>query len=156
MKINSIKLENFKFYTKQYFSPNNKNIILYGENGSGKSSLYWALHNFYKALFSNSPNKYLDGLDSTQDNSLANHNTKQDAKIEITFNGVGSIALDKNGFQNQSVIDTSSINTIHFLNHKKLYDLLANKKNELYNFFTVLNDELMEKFVFFSGLAKRI
>ena len=50
MKIKKIILENFKFYTNQNLDTKNKNILLYGENGAGKSSLYWALHLFYKTI----------------------------------------------------------------------------------------------------------
>lgn len=39
-KIKNIEIENFKFF-KDVFSINvdNKNILLYGENGAGKSSI---------------------------------------------------------------------------------------------------------------------
>ncbi len=46
-RIKSIKINNFKFFTEQpYIEINGKNILLYGENGSGKSSVYWALYTF--------------------------------------------------------------------------------------------------------------
>lgn len=40
-KINKIEIENFKFF-KNIFPINvdRKNILLYGENGAGKSSIY--------------------------------------------------------------------------------------------------------------------
>lgn len=56
-KIKSITLRNFKyFYGKETEQPQNKieldkdNLLLYGENGSGKSSIYWGLYTFYKVL----------------------------------------------------------------------------------------------------------
>ena len=46
MKIQKIEISNFKGFRSNYgFDLNNscKNLLIYGENGSGKSSLYWAL-----------------------------------------------------------------------------------------------------------------
>lgn len=40
MKINKITINNFKFYVNEKLETENKNILLYGENGSGKSSLF--------------------------------------------------------------------------------------------------------------------
>jgi len=54
LKIKNLTIKNFKaFYGEYTFDfcddkGNAKNILIYGENGSGKSSLYWALyHMFY-------------------------------------------------------------------------------------------------------------
>lgn len=46
-KIKNIKLNNFKFFFgEQNVSLDKKHALIYGENGSGKSSIYWALHCF--------------------------------------------------------------------------------------------------------------
>lgn len=49
-KINKIEIENFKFF-KNAFSINvdRKNILLYGENGAGKSSIYWSVYTHFQA-----------------------------------------------------------------------------------------------------------
>jgi DNA repair exonuclease SbcCD ATPase subunit len=49
MKIKKIIIENFKFHHHLEFEiRNNNNCLIYGENGSGKSSIYEALYsNFY-------------------------------------------------------------------------------------------------------------
>lgn len=49
-KITSIAINNFRGYFGEYDSiniPNGENLLVYGENGSGKSSLYKALNNFF-------------------------------------------------------------------------------------------------------------
>lgn len=44
-KLQKIELENFKFFKKPFEFPlDGKNILLYGENGSGKSSIVWGLY----------------------------------------------------------------------------------------------------------------
>ena len=44
-KLQKIELENFKFFKNPFEFPlDGKNILLYGENGSGKSSIIWGLY----------------------------------------------------------------------------------------------------------------
>ncbi len=44
-KIHQIKIRNFKaFQQEQTFDLKGKNVLAYGNNGSGKSSLFWALY----------------------------------------------------------------------------------------------------------------
>ncbi len=49
-KINSITLSNFKFFGEEKtIELGGKHLLLYGENGSGKSSIYWALYTLLEA-----------------------------------------------------------------------------------------------------------
>jgi energy-coupling factor transporter ATP-binding protein EcfA2 len=62
MKIDKLTLKNFKFfYGEKILNFEGKNVLLYGENGSGKSSIYWALY------------------------TLLNNGKSSDAKIQIYF-----------------------------------------------------------------------
>ena len=49
-RIDKIEVKNFKFF-KDVFSlkVNMKNLLLYGENGSGKSSIYWSIFTHFQA-----------------------------------------------------------------------------------------------------------
>lgn len=49
-RINQIEVKNFKFF-KNTFTLNidRKNILFYGENGSGKSSIYWSVFTHFQA-----------------------------------------------------------------------------------------------------------
>lgn len=50
MKITNIEIQNFKaFKDPQPFSIDGKNVLVFGNNGSGKSSLYYALHVFLQS-----------------------------------------------------------------------------------------------------------
>jgi AAA domain len=49
-KINSIRFKNFKaFYGEEPIQLDAKNLLVYGENGSGKSSIFWGLYTFLQS-----------------------------------------------------------------------------------------------------------
>jgi predicted ATP-dependent endonuclease of OLD family len=146
MKIKKIILENFKFYTNQNLDTRNKNILLYGENGAGKSSLYWALHLFYKTIFSSNQQFFLDKLDQTKSDNLVNHNLNLDAQLTIETNN-DSINITKTNISNHS-ISTDSYKTFHFLNHQKLSDLLVNN----YNIYNTIQNDFFGKYILFDEL----
>lgn len=51
-KIKQIKVKNFKFfYGEVNIDLERNNALIFGENGSGKSSLYWALYTFLQSVF---------------------------------------------------------------------------------------------------------
>lgn len=53
-KISQILLSNFKFFNKEeVIDINNNHLLLYGENGSGKSSLFWGIYTLLEASLSN-------------------------------------------------------------------------------------------------------
>ena len=49
-KIDTLQIHNFKFFNEQDpIKLDGKHLLLYGENGSGKSSIYWALYTLFEA-----------------------------------------------------------------------------------------------------------
>ncbi len=61
--IKEIRLYNFKaFFGENIIGLNGKNLLLYGENGSGKSSIYWALYTLLQSVNKENSelNKYFD------------------------------------------------------------------------------------------------
>ena len=54
-KIQTLHIQNFKFFgTTEPISIGNKHVLLYGENGSGKSSIYTALRELLNSASRNS------------------------------------------------------------------------------------------------------
>ena len=50
MRIKKIEIKDYKaFYGKNEFNVDGKNLFIYGENGSGKSSFYYALKDFFQS-----------------------------------------------------------------------------------------------------------
>jgi len=89
-KIKEIKLKNFKFfYRERSLDFDRKHILLYGENGSGKSSIYWALYTFFQSVFKHDVRqvqKYFLPT-TTNEESLKNRYAEDndDSYIEIHF-----------------------------------------------------------------------
>ena len=54
MRIKRVEIKNYKaFYGQHVFNVDGKNLFIYGENGSGKSSLYYALKDFFQSSVEN-------------------------------------------------------------------------------------------------------
>ncbi|MBK7812545.1 MAG: AAA family ATPase [Saprospiraceae bacterium] len=50
MRIKKVEIKDYKaFYGKNEFNVDGKNLFIYGENGSGKSSFYYALKDFFQS-----------------------------------------------------------------------------------------------------------
>lgn len=53
-RIDTLQIHNFKFFNEQEpIKLDGKHLLLYGENGSGKSSIYWALYTLFEASLKN-------------------------------------------------------------------------------------------------------
>lgn len=61
MKITELILHNFKFFTgtENTLKIDTKNVLIWGENGSGKSSIYWAIYTLLQCSY-----KDKDGIDA--------------------------------------------------------------------------------------------
>jgi energy-coupling factor transporter ATP-binding protein EcfA2 len=90
-KINSIKFKNFKaFFGEETIQLDGKNLLIYGENGSGKSSIFWGLYTFLQSSTKSlaDVNKYFVNFDENNPNtfdSLKNifADQAEDAYIEL-------------------------------------------------------------------------
>lgn len=73
-KIKNLKLSNFKFFREEEtINLNGKHLLLYGENGSGKSSVFWGLYTLLESAMKTAPEteKYFKSL-AISDESLVN------------------------------------------------------------------------------------
>jgi chromosome segregation ATPase len=99
-KINKLILENFKFFNGvQEFNFEGKNVLIYGENGSGKSSIYWALYTFFQSSIKDNENikKYFDTSHSENlVNRFIKDNENSSIKVEI-------INTDNNNLETMSI-----------------------------------------------------
>lgn len=87
-KIKQIKLKHFKFfYGEVNINLDRQHALIFGENGSGKSSLYWALYTFLQSVFKTDPSKVQKYFNPRHDENLRNRFApdEEDSFIKIVF-----------------------------------------------------------------------
>jgi len=137
-KILRLEIQNFKaFQQKQTFSLKGKNILAYGNNGSGKSSLFWALYTLTQSSIKKDEDiqKYFrkfNESDRTTHQSLCNVFTIED---EASF--VKLTTIDE---QNKEEVYTISHDTI---NTNKDSDTIIQELNQASDF---INYKLLHNF----------
>lgn len=149
-KINKIAIENFKFFLEPFvLTPEGKNVLIYGENGSGKSSIYWAAY----TLFQSSLKDYTDAekyFNKSHPDSLCNLFDTLDRRsgIEIEF-------IDNNGIKKSYTDGSWMINTnlgddfmkfstfaSDFMNYKFLSAIFDFKNSKPVDLFKIFEEEI--------------
>lgn len=155
-KVKSITLRNFKyFYGHEDQYPQNKleldgnNLLLYGENGSGKSSIYWALYTFLQSCLKEKRSdieKYFNPAHAQNlRNRFAAENDESGIIVEFTAPSGGTIKELKRNPDATFNVNTykdafvrRAIEGSDFINYKylsKLYDFRNSEPIDLFPLF---------------------
>jgi energy-coupling factor transporter ATP-binding protein EcfA2 len=160
-KIKSITLNNFKyFYGNEAEQVQNKieldknNLLLYGENGSGKSSIYWALYTFLQSAVKEPRSEIEKYFDPSKNQNLRNRFAQVDDEsgiiVEFTDPSGGTIKELK-----RNTDRTFSINTHQdtftqkvligsdFINYKFLSKIYDFRNSEAINLFEMFEREIL-------------
>lgn len=151
-RISKLTLKNFKFfYGEVTINFDRKNVLFYGENGSGKSSIYWALYTFLQSVFKTDPTQIMKYFDPRHNQNLVNRFAQDNAEsaIIVEFEDQSSSATKKqiSLSTNNTKVGGLVINcnqSSDFLNYKllsKLYDF--SNKNQIDLFLLFESDLLM-------------
>lgn len=146
MKITKITLHNYRAFYGTHsidLSEDGKNLLLYGENGSGKSSLYKGLDTFFTAasLYSNDKAKWEHNIFVPTDEE------KENVFIELQVDRIDTpIVLSKpdeklQGENAQFVRDANKIRG--FLDYRRLLKTHLNAENTQVNLFDILVNEIL-------------
>lgn len=106
-KIKQIKLKHFKFfYGEVNIDLDRQHALIFGENGSGKSSLYWALYTFMQSVFKSDPSNVQKYFNPRHDENLRNRFAPEadDSYIKLVFE-------DDQGTITEKTISNSTVNT---------------------------------------------
>ncbi len=144
-KIKKINIENFKYFHHPFIlDVDSKNLLIYGENGSGKSSIYWALYTFFQSRLKSDSASVEKYFDPNSGENLRNKYSKisDDSKVEVIFGDKDdSTAKEKTyvikcgNVTTQDANDTFlklSVASSDFLNYKML-SKLTDKENSVEN-----------------------
>ncbi len=140
-KIKSLQLNNFKFFRQS--NPiilDGKHLLLYGENGSGKSSIFWGLYTLLEAAYKqpNEVKSYFNSSDTSLVNIFAIKQTDPGTGIEHSDSYV-TIETDNGKTFKASLLDTTicgnndakeSRKAIDFLNYQSLFAFQHFKNSE--------------------------
>jgi len=142
MRIIKIELNNFRaFYGKHTINLNKdgKNLMVYGENGSGKSSLYLALKTFFQAAQKPQPMNELENvfIPASKKNTASiqltikqNPDSSSKTEIDLTVFQNEIIGVDKNIIADANKIkgffDYKSLLRTHLVDteHINLFDII--------------------------------
>lgn len=141
--------------------PDGKNLLIYGENGSGKSSLYYALHVLMQSVFKDDKGaKYFKPGDTNGDKFIPNNeqliniNRFDEAKantytpnIRITFDDGKVWRLDNGGLQSENGGNESDIRMLNkdsaFINHSYISRFHAARNSEEINLWNVFYKDIL-------------
>ncbi len=145
-KINKIILKNFKFFYNEVTIPiHRKHILLYGENGSGKSSIYWALYTFLQSVFKTDNLEIRKYFDLKHEENLVNRFAEDVDESAIIIE-----LEDEHGASAKRQISLNTINTksdnlikemtlgSDFIDHKalsRIYNYYHKDDIDLFDFF---------------------
>lgn len=141
-RINSINFKNFKaFYQEEKIQLDGKHLLVYGENGSGKSSIFWGLYTFLQS----------SGKDLAD---ITKYFVHFDENVPSTFDSLKNIyaPLEDNAYIELETIDNAGVITINRIddissNSNTANIITANASSDfinyklLHNFYTVTHKQ---------------
>lgn len=146
--INRIHICGFKAFPNDFeLQLEGKNLLMYGENGSGKSSIYYALHCMFQApLKPDAGKKYFDPASEQHLKNL--NNLDADSKIWIDFDGRHPFIynIDKEGYQ-FTLLGGKHPLPAHingcFVNHQFLFHFFNFRNSQRINLFPVFIKDIL-------------
>jgi energy-coupling factor transporter ATP-binding protein EcfA2 len=151
MKIKVIEINNYKaFYGKQKINVGGKNLFIYGENGSGKSSLYYALKDFFQSSIENIDLNELENIfipDSKKGNSYIKVTFNPDSEGNKKRNQSFQLAAktqETNTDTDTSIPDANKLKS--FLTYKHLLEIHHIQKGQQIDLFNLLVNGVLKHF----------
>lgn len=163
-RIHKLILKNFKFFYGE--APLNfecKNILLYGENGSGKSCIYWAIYTFLQSVLKTKNKDISKYFDKSKTENLINHFALDDESfIKVQFKAEDGTITEKT--ISKDVINTKSDTLVKeatfssdLMNYKILAKMHNFRNSQEIDWFPLFESEVLpfitfrEPFVHYNG-----
>ena len=150
MSLKELHIQNFKFFREvEQDSPLSKidgrHVLIYGENGSGKSTIYWALYTLLEASFKENDDEIKKYFDRRRRENLVNiHSSSGDKSFvkALIKNEEGSEVEYKVSSRDLAIRGDSDVMESNmasdFINYRilfQLHNLKHSKENDLFAWF---------------------
>jgi ABC-type dipeptide/oligopeptide/nickel transport system ATPase subunit len=150
-KIKQIKIKNFKFfYGEVSIDLERSNALIFGENGSGKSSLYWALYTFLQSVFKSDVAKVQKYFLHNHPENLRNRfaDDAEESYIKLVFEDDHKSTTDKQ-ISNTTVntktgtLIRQAIQGSELINYKLLSKIHDFKNPQEINLFPIMDKDIL-------------
>lgn len=161
-RIKQIKLKHFKFfYGEVTIDLERQNALIFGENGSGKSSLYWALYTFLQSVFKDTPQNVQKYFQHNHDENLRNRFAPDDEDSYIKI-----VLEDDHKSITEKQISNSTVNTktgtlirqavqgSELINYKLLSKIHDFKNPQQIDLFPIMDKEILPFINFRENLVR--
>ena len=161
-RIKQIKLKHFKFfYGEVTIDLERQNALIFGENGSGKSSLYWALYTFLQSVFKDKPQNVQKYFQHNHDENLRNRFAPDDDDSYIKI-----VLEDDHKSITEKQISNSTVNTktgtlirqavqgSELINYKLLSKIHDFKNPQQIDLFPIMDKEILPFINFRENLVR--
>lgn len=139
MKIKNITINKYKAFTKKEKIPiDEKNVFVYGENGSGKSSFYYALKDFFQS-----------SVEEVNMSLLRNFNLNDgltDCSVEIEFSNGAKNIINENTKNTNTTQITDANRLKSFLTYKHLLGIHNVKISQEIDVFELVVNGVLKHF----------
>ncbi|KAA6338472.1 DNA replication and repair protein RecF [termite gut metagenome] len=139
MKIQNITINKYKAFTKkETILIEGKNVFVYGENGSGKSSFYYALKDFFQSS--------VESIDMSTLRNFTINDGNTDCSIEVEFDGNIKNILNETTKNTNTTQITDANRLKSFLTYKHLLGVHNVKKNHEIDVFDLIINGVLKHF----------
>lgn len=156
--IKEIEIEGFKAFPNKFSLELDKNLLMYGENGSGKSSIYYALHALLQSVYKPDKGaKYFRYEDSEE--NLINIYKLDDVKnngfkphIKITLDNEHQWELSRDGLSSTpDTVDDSELRLLNktsaFINYSYISRFRSARNSETIDLWNVFIKDILPFYV---------
>lgn len=154
-KINKIEIRNFKLFHEPFtLGIGGRNLLLYGENGSGKSSIYWSFYTHYQACLKTQTQarKYFDGANTENlRNRFAAPGEESGLTVEFVEEGSHTIHSYDDSSAGCYINDGGSLSFMNrtlrasdFMNYKFLTSIFDFRNSQDNNIFPIFEKEFFQ------------
>lgn len=146
--IENIKIKGFKAFPQEFeLKLDGKHLLLYGENGSGKSSIYYALHCLFQSPFKQDGGKKYFDIQNPQ-NLMNKNSSGEDSHITLTLMPPHPwiYTINKDGYNTELLggikpIPGDLYNNV-FINHKFVSHFFSCRNSEDIDLFSVFYKDI--------------